>query len=320
MDDNRANILRESNKIISKLQLQANFFEDEIVYKIYLRSQVVHKLFENNTELDVNKLELFHLQFTATVVDLLKKIKKTNEQNVSLIYDEIQLNRELIEKLNSDAISEANFNADKQRQANKISISLRKLYQVLSEDSREYPFSSNIDAFSVLYAADFFVPVAPELMNELIQYKLEEVYTNPHATIHRKLLGQLCKYEFKIAFMHGIKAGSVNAELYKFLDIDKHFLFFPSRNLFLFCDYNKFEGVDFSSLLSKKGRIIQELTYKNSDLESRAGSIKTHIPDQIRNLLNDYQEKIGDVNFLKDMSSFDVQANILKTMLNTDSM
>jgi hypothetical protein len=46
--------------------------------------------------LDINKLELFHVQFTAAVIDLLKKIKKINERNTSLFFEEIRLNKEMI--------------------------------------------------------------------------------------------------------------------------------------------------------------------------------------------------------------------------------
>ena len=62
MDDNP--ILRESTRLLNKLHLLSAFFEDEIVYKIYLRTQVIHRLYETNPELDINKLELFHVQFT----------------------------------------------------------------------------------------------------------------------------------------------------------------------------------------------------------------------------------------------------------------
>ena len=95
MEDNLAIILNDSNKTISKLQLLSTFFEEEIIYKIYLRSQVVHKLFETNPELDINKLELFHLQYTSTVIELLRKIKASNERNVSILYDEIQINKDV---------------------------------------------------------------------------------------------------------------------------------------------------------------------------------------------------------------------------------
>ncbi|RYF44632.1 MAG: hypothetical protein EON99_01070, partial [Chitinophagaceae bacterium] len=99
MDDNQKQILSDSNKIISKLQILSAFFEDDVIYKIYVRSQVIHKLFETNPELDINKLNLFHLQFTESVLELLRRIKKTNEKGVSLIFDEIELNKQLIIKI-----------------------------------------------------------------------------------------------------------------------------------------------------------------------------------------------------------------------------
>lgn len=319
MDENQANILKESNKIISKLQLLANFFEDDIIYKIFLRSQVIQKLFENNPELDINKLDLFHLQFTVTVIELLKKIKRTNEQNVSVLYDEIRLNKELAETLSSSVLSELDFNEDKQRQAIKLGISLRKLYQVLSDNSREYPFSNNLETFSD-YAADFFHAVPPERLSLLIQYKPDDVYAHPHAAIHRKLMGLLCKYDFKIVFQHGLKAGNLFAELYRIQDTDRYFLFFPSRGLFLLTNMSQFTDLDFSNEVSKKTKIVQELQHKNSALEMQAGIIKTSVPEEIRKLLAEYLDKIEDVNFLQNLSNVDVQANILKTMLNTDLM
>src|ERR1700710_824223 len=106
MDEHAAIVLKESNQIISRLQLLSVFFQEEVIYKIYLRSQVIHQLFENNAELSIDKLELFHLQFTASVIELLKKIKKNNEKNVTLIDDEMRLNQEVIEKLNETLINE----------------------------------------------------------------------------------------------------------------------------------------------------------------------------------------------------------------------
>src|SRR6476659_1752747 len=100
MDEFLLSVLNESTRIISKLQILANYFEDDVVYKIYLRTQVIHNLFETNPEINASKLELFHLQFTQSVIDLLKRIKKNNEKNVSLVYDEIQLNNDLIDKMN----------------------------------------------------------------------------------------------------------------------------------------------------------------------------------------------------------------------------
>ncbi|WP_429049101.1 hypothetical protein [Chitinophaga sp. W3I9] len=300
------------------MQLLSTFFEEEIIYKIYLRSQVVHKLFETNPELDVNKLELFHLQYTATVIDLLRKIKASNERNVSILYDEIQINKDLIANINDSVFSEKNYQQDKQKQSLKINLSLRKLYQVLSDNSEDYPFSKNINAFSARFSQDFYFDISTEALNELIKFTPAEVYRNNSAIIQRKLMGLLCKMDFKTEFFCGLSAGNLILEVYRFLNMDRYFLFFPAKNLFLFCDLSKITDVDWSNTLSKKTRIIQELTDKNDNLMSRANVLKTVIPDNVHALLKEYYEKISDVDFLQQIGRFDVQTNILKTMLNTN--
>lgn len=320
MEDNLAIILNDSNKTNSKLQLLSAFFEEEIIYKIYLRSQVVHKLFETNPELDINKLELFHLQYTASAIELLKKIKASNERNVSLIYDEIQLNKEMMEKLNSSVFSEKNYDLDKQKQALKINLSLRRLYQTLSDNTDEYPFSKNINTFSSRFSQDFYYDISADQMMALVHYDTADVYKNNYATIQKKLMGLLCKYEFRTEFFCGLKTGSMIAEVYRFLDIDRHFLFFPSKNLFLLCDLSAIPDIDWTNSLSKKARIIQEMTDKNDQLESRANILKTAIPDNVRALLQEYYDKISEVDFLQKIGNYDVQTNILRTMLNTDTL
>ena len=39
MDDNHKQILADSTKVIGKLHLLATFFEDDVIYKIYVRNR-----------------------------------------------------------------------------------------------------------------------------------------------------------------------------------------------------------------------------------------------------------------------------------------
>ena len=319
MDENLLHILNESTKIISKLQLLSAFFQDEMIYKVYLRTQVIHQMFESNRDLDINKLELFHVQFTQTVIDLLRKVKQGNEQNVNLLYEEIQINRDLMDKLKSSLDSEASYTQGKQQQALKINLSLRKLYQVLSEDSQEYPYAKNLGAFSARFGPDFFFEISPDLFNQLVGYNPAEVYSNAYATIHRKLLGLLNKNDFRTEFFLGLKAGNQLIEVYKLVDQDRYFLYLATGNIFLFFDPAQISGVDTENTLSKKTRLVRELSDKNARLESSISATKASIPAPLKNLLGEYYRKISDIDFLHQ-SDFEVQANILKTMLNTDSI
>ncbi|WP_158799580.1 hypothetical protein [Pedobacter sp. L105] len=320
MDEHAAIILKESNQIISRLQILSVFFQEEVVYKIYLRSQVIHQLFENNEQLSIDKLELFHLQFTTSVVELLKKIKKSNEKNVTLIDEEIRLNQEVIEKLNETLQNEQSFLAGRQHQSLKINNSLRNLFEVLSEHSTDFPFVKNITQFSARFAKDFYYTISSDQLARLINYDSSTVYVNSAATIEKKLMGLLCKYDFKTEFLYGLKSGTMVIEIYKFTAIDRYFLFFPSRNLFLFCTPEEIEELDFSHTSSEKAKMIQEMAYKNDQLKSNAAAVKTYIPPEIIKLLQENYAKISDINFLDNLSNFDVQANILKTMLNTDML
>jgi hypothetical protein len=249
---------------------------------------------------------------------LLRKIKKSNEKNVSLIYDEISLNKELIEKMGSSVLNEKSFNLDQQQQSLKINQSLRKLFQVLSDHTDEFPFSKNINSFSSRYAGDFYFDITSEQLGMLIDFDPNEMYMDTHASIQRKLMGQLCKYDFKTKFYCGLKSGQLIVEVYKFLDQEKYFLFLPSRNLFLFCDPTELKGINLNNNQSEKGRIIQELSYKNDTLTSSAAALKTYIPPEIVTLLKETYNKISDINFMDHLNNFDVQANILKAMLKTD--
>lgn len=321
MDEYLLNTLKQSNKVIDKLQMLSAFFDDEeVVYKIYLRTQVIHKLFENNLELDAGKLELFHLQFTTSILDLLKKIKKNNEGNVGLVYDEIQLNEDLIDKMNDGVYTERNFNLDKQKQALKINTSLRNLFQVLSTDSSDFPFSKNMATFSARYVKDYFYDVEPETLTNLLTFDQQKIYLNKYATIQKKLMGMLCKYDFKTEFFCGLNAGNLKVEIYKFIHTDKYFLFAPDRKLFLLCDISKLTEIDKENTLSRKAKIVQELLYKNDKLQSTVGSLKTFIPTDIELLLEQGYQKIADTHFLDYLSNADIEANILKTMLNTNTI
>jgi len=320
MDDNQKQILSESKKIIVKLQILSAFFEDDVIYKIYVRSQVIEKLFEANPELDINKLQLFHLQFTESVLELLRRIKKANEKSVSLIFDEIELNKQLITKISDAMRTEESYEFGKQKQTQKINESLERLYRNLSDLSKDYPFGKNMQQFSGRYAKDFFHEISEDLFYELTAYDPEEIYHNGYGIIEKKLLGLECRHQFNNIFYCGLKAGSLLLEIYRLVEEDVFFSYYASRNMFLSFPFKKIADIDPSQALSKRAKVVQELTEKNLKLEQQAVSTKTQIPADIKKLLTEYYEKVNSMDFMDFMDDFDVQANILKTMLNTERM
>ncbi|MCX3263214.1 hypothetical protein OQZ29_00540 [Pedobacter agri] len=318
MDEYRSNILKKSNAEINRLQLLSVFFDDEIIYKIFLRTQVIHQLFSNNEDLEIEKLDLFHLQFTDSVIALLRKIKKSNEKNVALIYDEINLNEALIDKMAGTLTGQQGFVQDKQKQSLKVNQSLRRLYNNLSDLSTDFPFSKNINVFSAKYANDYYFDLTADQLAKLIDFQGKNIYSNAYATIEKKLMGRLCKYDFRTEFYLGLKSGEMIIEVYKFLDSQNYFLFFPARNLFLFCDLSQFKDMDTTNNLSERERIVQELEFKNDKLKGNAAVLKTAMSKDVQDLLESSYQKISDISFLNHLNNFDVQSNILKDMLKTD--
>jgi len=318
MDEYRSNILKKSNAEINRLQLLSVFFDDEIIYKIFLRTQVIHQLFSNNEDLEIEKLDLFHLQFTDSVIALLRKIKKSNEKNVALIYDEINLNEALIDKMAGTLNGQQGFVQDKQKQSLKVNQSLRRLYNNLSDLSTDFPFSKNINVFSAKYANDYYFDLTADQLAKLIDFQGKNIYSNAYATIEKKLMGRLCKYDFRTEFHLGLKSGEMIIEVYKFLDSQNYFLFFPARNLFLFCDLSQFKDLDTTNNLSERERIVQELEFKNDKLKGNAAVLKTAMSKEVQDLLESSYQKISDISFLNHLNNFDVQSNILKDMLKTD--
>ncbi|EJL67911.1 hypothetical protein PMI13_04010, partial [Chryseobacterium populi] len=76
MDDEAVIIMSQSKRRLTKLKLLSNFFENVVIISIYIKTDIIHNLFQENKALDYHKLELFHLQYTDSLIELLTKIKK----------------------------------------------------------------------------------------------------------------------------------------------------------------------------------------------------------------------------------------------------
>ncbi|MET0394576.1 MAG: hypothetical protein ABW019_15630 [Chitinophagaceae bacterium] len=324
--ENPTQLFGHSEALIDKLRLFSLFFEDENVIRIYARTRVIHNLFRDNKELDAHKLELFHLQYTESILALLLRIKQNNEKHVTQLTGEIGVNEELIKNLSEAMQQEQSFLQARIAQANAVGVALNKLYQNLSDYARDNPFPARLAEFSNTYAKDFFYEVAPELADELLDYDPDRVYRNGYGTIEKKLMGLQCKHQFRNLFHAGLKSGYRVMEVYRLADFivedddNEYFVYDPSRNLFLGCETEKLSNIETTGTLSKKAQIVLELNEKNARLKNAIPAARIAIPGEVASLLKDYSTRIEDINFLDLIDDFDIQANILKTMLNTDSI
>jgi len=317
MTDHDKEIFEESTKTIDRLSGLNDYFGEPSILKIYLQTQVIHKLFEENEDLDINKLELFHIQFTNTLIDLLDKIRKKNERLVSMYENEIELNKQMISKLRTEINREGSFDADKVQQAQKVARSIYNFHKALSSQSTDYPFTDNISAFSIKYYKDYFFEVDRSLQEKLTSYTSAEVYRNRFGLIGRDTLNSLSKNMYKISFFAGIRVGNMLMEIYKITNEEKYFVFIPAKNYFLPCDITQFSYEEWIIESSKKERSIKELLNKNIELERGIKQNIKHIDEDIIELLGENHKKITEVDFLADLENIDIQANTLKAMIET---
>lgn len=317
MTDNRTEILDASDKMIQRLDDLITFFEDQTIMKIYLQSQVIHKLFEENPDIDINKLELYHMQFTSTLIDLLDKIRKKNERIVNRMESEIELNADMIGKLRQAITQEGGFEAEKLQQAQRITRSIYNLHKALSSQSSEYPYTDNINAFSLKYYKDHFFDADPQLLDSLTTYSHADAYRNTFGAIDKKLLATLAKESYKVQFCFGIRINNTLMEIYKIQNEESYFSFQPTKNNFLPCDINVFPYKEWESESSKKERSIKELMQKNLQLERDIKFNLRHIDSDITNLLEENLKKVTELDFLADLENIDIQANTLRTMIET---
>jgi hypothetical protein len=75
-EDRYLQIIKESNRKLVILELLTNFFNHKDLVGVLVRTKIIHTLFQNNRILDINKLELFHIQYTDSLITFFKKIKK----------------------------------------------------------------------------------------------------------------------------------------------------------------------------------------------------------------------------------------------------
>lgn len=317
MNELREEILRQSEEAIKDLSAYVAYFEDDTLMKVYLQTQVIHKLFEDNQDIDINKLELFHVQFTSTLLTLLDKIKEKNERAVKMYESEIQVNNEMLEKLRTTISKEGGFDLNKQKQAARMSRSLRRLYVALYEKSSNNPFTEDLRSFSIENYKDHFFTSTKEISDKILTYDKNNTFRSPYFTIDKKLLIALGKANFDISFFAGVNFYPILVEIYKINTEDIYFLYWSTKNLFLKCDIELFPYKEWEAEMSKRTRMIKLLTKNNLKAETNIKNTYRYISHEILELLEDNYKTISDIDFLSSLEDVNTQAEILKSMLDT---
>ncbi|MBL3548465.1 MULTISPECIES: hypothetical protein [unclassified Chryseobacterium] len=309
MGDDAATILSQSKRRLTKLKLLANFFEHIDIISIYIKTDIIHNLFQENTALDYSKLELFHLQYTDSLIELLTKIKRQKENDMLTVINEIGINKKYISGFEERRVD--SFQTDRKMYSGVFSQHLKTLYKDLTEDV----FTANWDNvlyFHKKYAQEFYRNEADE---SLLKSESFPAYQYLDYSIERKLLGRLNIQGFKVRFVCGYLFGIHEYELFKIFQSDDYFIFSVDEKKLYLLD-KELDQLDISENQSNQGTIIDQLKRKNEYLENSMNERKRSIPTEVEGVLKDYLKNLENIDIMSKIFDFDEETNILRAMLN----
>ncbi|AKK74914.1 hypothetical protein OK18_11885 [Chryseobacterium gallinarum] len=302
-------MLSQSRRRLTKLKLLANFFEHIDIISIFIKTDIIHNMFQENTALDYNKLELFHLQYTDSLIELLTKIKRQKENDMLAVINEIDINKKYISGFEERKID--SFQTDRKMYSGIFSQHLKKLYKDLTEAIFTVNWD-NVLYFHKKYAQEFYRSAVDE---SLLTSGSFPAYQYKDYSIERKLLGRLNIHGFKVRFICGYIIGTHEYELFKIFQSDDYFVFsIDEKKLYLFDkDLNK---LDISENQSNQSAIIHQLKQKNELLENSMNERKRTLPAEVEEVLKDYLRNLENIDIMSKIFDFDEETNILRAMLN----
>jgi hypothetical protein len=315
-DEIYAEIISESAKRLRVVKMLSNFFNHKDLFAVYIRTKVIHNLFESNRGLDIHKLELFHVQYTSSLTDLFLKLKKAKEQQYLLVNDEIYINNDLIQKLENETGS-SNFTDEAKKHSYAMSAKLRQVYTMLDSGMPQTGFGwGDVMMFSTRMAQEFYRKITDGQFLQLTDTEGKKTYQTEYAVIEKKLLGKLNKLNFRIKFTCGLQFEHEYVEVFDFVDSNEQFVFINSIKAFYLLDTAVANDLDLSKNQSGKAAIVSSLRAKNDVLTDKLATIKTSLPRNVEEVLEGYLTKISGVDFLDELQNVDEQTNILRAMLN----
>lgn len=310
-------IIKDSAKRLRVVKMLSNFFTHNDIFAVYIRTKVIHNLFESNKNLDINKLELFHVQYTSSFIELFQKLKKSKEQQYLLISDEIYINDDLIKKLGKETEGN-NFQVAAKKHGVIMSNKLRDIYTMLNAGSVQSAFGwGDIMLFSAKNGKEFYRELpGGETFLQLTDCEGKKTYQSTYAVIEKKLIGKLNKLNFRVKFTCGLRFENEYVEVFDFVDSNEQFIFINSIKTFYLLDDKMKNGLDLARNNSDKATIINELKSRNELLKEKLTTVKTELTATVEEVLEGYLTKISGVDFLEELQNVDEQTNILRAMLN----
>lgn len=308
MNDEAVHIISESKRRLTRLSLLSNFFENIDIISIYIKTDIIHKLFDENPSLDYHKLELFHLQYTDSLIELLTKIKRKKEHDLLAVVNEININAQYITSFEERKTN--TFETDRKIYSGVFSEHLEKLYH----DLVEYTYTLNwndVLYFHKKYAVEFYRTEEDEAK---LKASAVSSYQYQDYLVERKLLGLLNIHDFRVRFICGYRIGINEYELFRIFQTDEYFIFnVEERSLYLIDDVSDLNTEENES---SQTLIISKLERKNEELEETIQEKKRKLPDDVESVLKDYLRNLENIDVMSKIFDVNEETNILRAMLN----
>ncbi|KQR92702.1 hypothetical protein ASG01_12490 [Chryseobacterium sp. Leaf180] len=309
MDGEAESIMSQSKRRLTRLKLLSNFFENIDVLSIYIKTEIIHKLFEENKTIDYSKLELFHLQYTDSLIELLTKIKKKKEHDLLTVINEININNQYIAAFEEKQTD--HFDLERKLYSGIFSDFLHKVYSDLTEEKERNNWNEVL-YFHKKYAAEFYRETQEEsklTIGNIPHYLYQEFQ------IERKLLGKLNIQNFKVRFVCGYKCGRKEYEIFRIFQSDDYFFFDVEGKKLYLKDVVK-EEIDISANVSNQASLILKLRARNEDLEETIQEQKRKLPEGVDLVLKDYLKNLESIDIMSKIFDVNEETNILRAMLN----
>lgn len=302
--------MSQSKRRLTRLKLLANFFENVDIIAIYIKTDIIHNLFNENQTLDFNKLELFHLQYTDSLIELLTKIKKKKENDLLAVINEININNRYIASFEEKKTD--SFETDRKIYSGIFSEHLRNLYKDLTENRATLNWN-DVLYFHKKYAAEFY---RTEVDKDKLKPQSAPFYQYQDYCIERKLLGKLNIQNFKVRFVCGYRIERDEYELFKIFQSDEHFIFNVEEKKMYLIDDEDLESLNTNENESNQISIINQLKRKNEDLNETMEFRKKELSADVTAVLKDYLRNIESVDIMSKIFDVNEETNILRAMLN----
>ena len=326
--NDKKRVLKESLDKLNKLKIYVNYFDFPYITSIYNQSVILHEIFESNDELNMNKLDQFHMYYTDHLLEMLQKIKKSHDEHYVIVSAQVKsyeskistLKDYIVDIVNNDIKESDNIKA---RYSQNMVMQLNSIYNCLIDKFDDFRFktSKNLKLYSQIKKSNLFYQIPSELFTSIIDFNYENNYKYQEFWVERKLMGRLQKNLFNIKFVNVFICGDLNFELFKIDDTNDHFIYVPNTCVFKFVDYNTLKAYIAESN-TKYGSYNLELetyTKKLTELKIKKDDIR-NFDDKTINTIKGYMEKIEDVELVEKITSIDVERQNLESILKLERL